>query len=241
MDIALVTAAYNGYGRFADQWLGFIAESSVLPAKVIIALGPKHGLKNHEKLFAKYPQLNLQFHFCEKTEPLMGPMRNQAVSEAETEWVQYLSIDDQLLPEAIEEYARLEKDADFICISWQSKAQWKKEAPVVFHQGKTPETLAKKYDTRGFINAQSPYRRRFWLMEGYMNHDYPNAPFTASCIKNGARFVHTDVPCTRYLQRLNSHAKRLGRRGVRFQVKSEKIQANYWKNFLKKTMREYYL
>lgn len=240
MDITIVTIAYNGYGKFVDRWLEWVAASNTLPAKVIVALGPKHGLKDHNALIDKYSQLNLQFHFCESTKPLMGSLRNQAVNEAETEWIMYLSVDDLLLPAAIDEFARLEKEADYICISWESQAVWNKNAPTLFHQGKTPETLARKFGCKGFIVAHSPFRKKFWLMERYMDHDYPNAPFISGCIRNGARFVKTDVPCTRYLRRQDSHAARLGRRRGS-KVQSEKDQANHWKAEFQRTMREFYL
>jgi len=241
MNIAIVTVAYKGYGKFADQWLGFINQSLIKPKKIIIALGQDHGLKDHNALLEKYKHLDLQFHFCENLKPLMGPMRNAAVNMAETEWVQYLSIDDQLLPNAIGEFESLQDGADYICISWESQAQWKPLAPIAYHLGKTPERLATEFETRGFIVGHSPFRKKFWDMESYMNHDYPNAPFVAGMIKNGARFISTETACTRYLQRKDSHAARLGRRGKKFAVEGERQQARKWKKYLQDTMREHYL
>lgn len=241
MNITLVTVAYNGYGKFADQWLGFIAQSYIKPTKVIIALGHEHGLKDHMALIDKYKELDIQFHFCESVKPEMGPMRNAVVNEAETEWIQYLSIDDMLLPNAIGEFERVQADADYICISWESKAMWKPHAPIAYHEGKTPARLAKEFETRGFIVGHSPFRKKFWDMTPYMNHDYPNAPFVAGCIKNHARFVSIEVPCTRYLQRKDSHAARLGRRGKAHAIEEERQKARYWKKHLQDTMREYYL
>lgn len=240
MNISIVTVAYNGYGKYADQWLGFIAKSYIKPTKVIIALGPDHGLDDHNALLDKYSHLNLQFHFCESTKPEMGPMRNQAVNQVETEWVQYLSIDDMLLPNAIGEFEAVAEHADYICISWESQAQWKPLAPIAYHEAKTPERLAKEFDARGFIVGHSPFRKKFWDLESYMDHDYPNAPFVAGCIKNGARFVSIERPCTRYLQRLDSHAARLGRRGKAHAVETERQKARYWKRYLQDVMREYY-
>lgn len=240
MNIALVTIAYNGYGRFVDQWLEWILNSKTLPDKVVVALGKDHGLHNAEDLINKYSILDLQFHYCEDIKPLMGPMRNQAIDQTETEWVMYLSVDDVLLPNAIDEFARLEDEADYICISWESQAIWNPRAPLLFHQGKTPKELATKYGCKGFIVAHSPFRRKFWEIQSYMNHDYPNAPFISSCIKNGARFVKTNKPCTRYLRRQDSHAARLGRRRGS-KVQAEKDQANRWKAYFQRTLKEYYL
>lgn len=238
MNISVVTTAYNGYGKFVDRWLQSIADSKTLPDKVIVALGKDHGLYSVNEMWKKYPMLDLQFHYT-YSDPIMGPMRNAALREVETEWVMYLSVDDILLPNAIDEFARLEDQADYICISWESQALWNPRAPILFHQGKTPEELVRKFGGRGFIVAHSPFRRKFWDMEPYMAHDYPNAPFISGCIRNGARFVKTDVPCTRYLRRQDSHAARLGRRkGAK--VQAEKDQANHWKAEFQRTMKEYF-
>lgn len=240
MNITIVTTAYKGYGQYADQWLSFIAASYEKPTKVIIALGKDHGLVNHKTLLKKYSNLDLQFHFCESTKPLMGPMRNEVINEATTEWVMYLSIDDMLLPNAIAEFQRFVDYADYICISWESITTWNPLAPITYHEGKTPERLALRHKGHGFIVGHSPFRRSFWVKSPYMNHDYPNAPFVADMIKNGARFASTDLACTRYLRRMDSHAARLGRRGVGFGRKKEKVKARYWKRHLEETIREYY-
>jgi len=241
MNISIVTVAYKGYGKFADQWLGFIEKSHIKPTKVIIALGKDHGLEDHNALIDKYKGLDLQFHFCESVRPEMGPMRNQAVNQVETEWVQYLSIDDMLLPNAINEFEAIAVESDYICISWESQAQWKPLAPIAYHEGKTPERLVREFEGRGFIVGHSPFRKKFWDMESYADHDYPNAPFVAGCVKNGARFTSIPEPCTRYLQRLDSHAARLGRRGKKFAVETERQEARKWKQYMKKTMLDYYL
>lgn len=243
MNISIVTTAYNGYGVFADQWLESISNSKTLPAKVIIALGKDHGLENHNELLDKYSMLDLQFHFCENVKPLMGPMRNAAVNQTETEWVQYLSIDDILLPDAIDEYMKVEAEADYICIMWQSKAMWRR-SKILTHIPKTPEEMATLYRGKGFIVGHSPFRRSFWEKYPYKPHDYPNAPFVADLVEAGARFVKTEQPCTMYLRRLESHAARLGRRGHGAKIATidlnEKQQANRWKNNMQKRIVKYY-
>lgn len=240
MNIGIVTAAYNGYGIYIDQWLKAISELKTKPDQVTVALGKDHGLTNEFELFDIYPDLNLKFVHCEDSRPLMGVMRNHAVEATETEWIMYLSVDDVIMPEAIDTFKVLEKDADYICISWLSRATWSKKADVIFHQGKTPQELAQKFRGKGFIVNHSPYRRSFWELTPYMEHDYPNAPFLAGVIKNGGRFVKTDTPCTMYLRRKDSHASKLGRRGKAFIVKSEKSQANRWKNNCRKVIMKYY-
>lgn len=240
MNIAVVTTVYNGYGKYIHRWLRSIVDSGTLPDQVIVALGKSHQFYAIDQMLDKFPMLNLQFHHTQ-AEPLMGSMRNAAVAQAETEWVMYLSVDDILLPGAIDELAKYEKDADYICIKWLSKATWRRSKTLV-HNPKTPEEMATLYGGKGFIVGHSPFRRSFWEKHPYKSHDYPNAPFVADLVEAGARFVKTEEPCTMYLRRLESHAARLGRRGrkpVMIDWK-EKEQANRWKNNMQKRIRNYY-
>lgn len=241
MNIALVTIAYNGYGRYIDQWLDAIARSKTLPDQIIIVLGKDHDYSNQSLILEKYSELNIKLVYAEGVKAKMGRLRNFGVKHTTTEWVMYLSVDDILMPEAIDEFARLENQADYICISWYSRALWRAyEVEPTFHRGKTPEYLYKMTEGRGFIVSHSPYRRKFWELSPYMDHDYPNAPFLADMILNGARFVSTKVPCTTYLKRFDSHAAKLGRRGRYGMIKSEKVQAVKWKRHLEEVIRTYY-
>lgn len=240
MNIALCTIAYKGYGRFIDQWLDAIAKSNTLPDEIVIVLGRNHDYTNQVLIPEKYPQLNIKLVYTD-VPPKMGRLRNIAVENTTTEWVMYLSVDDILMPEAIDEFARLEDQADYICISWNSFALWRGYiTEPTFHKGKTPEYLYRMTNGKGFIVSHSPYRRSFWEKSPYMDHDYPNAPFLADMILNGARFVSTQVPCTTYLQRYDSHAAKLGRRGRHNMIKSEKIQAIHWKRHLEDVINKYY-
>lgn len=243
MNIALVTTAYNGYGRFADQWLGFIAEMDPKPTRVVIALGPDHGLTPTDlsNLYEKYSEIlpDTCFVMVPNEKPLMGPMRNWAVRSAHTEWVMYMSIDDKIYPWAIKEFEKYENDADYISISWDSENMWQRNSNTTLHKAKTPQEMAELYHGKGFIIGHSPFRRSFWEKHPYADHDYPNAPFVADMVESGARFVKTEIPCTCYLRRLDSHAARLGRRRGTLDPK-EKSQANRWKNNMQRRIKKYY-
>jgi hypothetical protein len=175
----------------------------------------------------------------------MGKLRNIAVKHTETEWIQYLSVDDVILPDAIEEYEKVEAEADFISIRWESLALWAPDEPVREHKARLPEEMAHEQKGRGFVVNHSPFRRSFWERSPYMEHDYPNAPFVAGLVELGARFKGTEKPCTRYMRRLDSHCGRnLGRRrlnGRRIVVASEKNQARHWKKDAEERIRKYYL
>lgn len=240
MNIGLVTIAYNGYGKFVDQWLGFVSEMSTKPDQIVIVLGKDHGLPTTEMLMllSKYSDLPVKFTVT-KLPPLMGPMRNKAVGACKTEWVMYMSIDDMILPDAIEILEEYEKDADYISISWQSSDEWNSHKKIMLHKSKTPEEMALKYHGKGFIIGHSPFRRSFWEQHPYKNHDYPNAPFVADLVEAGARFVKTEQPCTRYLRREGSHSARLGKRKQQ-RDPIEKRQANHWKNDMQRRIIKYY-
>lgn len=238
MNIGIVTAVWNGYGQFVDQWLDAISKLETKPTAITIALGKDHGLYSVTEMLEKYPDLPIKFHRT-YAEPLMGPMRNAAVRETKTEWIMYLSVDDVILPGAIDEFKKYEKNADYICIKWQSVATWRQGAKVLTHNPKTPQEMAELYNGKGFIVGHSPFRRSFWEKTPYKAHDYPNAPFVADLVEAGARFVKTEEPCTRYLRRLDSHAARLGRRKDAFDPK-EKSLANKYKNNMQRRIRNYY-
>lgn len=243
MNIGIVTIAYNGYGKFLPQWCESIAALETPPTVVTVVLGYRHGLtdKMRERSLALLPNLKIVDNHGGSQ---MGALRNVAVKNTKTEWIQYLSVDDVILPWAIDEYAKYEKDADFISIKWQSIATWIPNYEPRTHASRIPEEMATQQAGKGFVVNHSPYRRSFWERSPYMPHDYPNAPFVAGLVELGARFVKTERPCTVYLRRLDSHCgKNLGRRRINGKlqiVASEKKQAKFWKADTERRIREYY-
>lgn len=243
MDLGIVTIAYGGYGQFLPQWCKSISELDIAPSATTVVLGQRHGLTGKDKAesLRLLPGLKI---INDRSGPTMGRLRNLAVQHTDTEWIQYLSVDDIILPWAIDEYQRYEADADYIVIRWKSRATWNPEAPEYDHTPRTPYEMAKKYDGRGFLVNHSPYRRSFWARRPYMLHDYPNAPFIAGMVELGARFVRTERPCTVYLRRLDSHCGRnLGRRqldGKKRTVPAEKRLARYWRADMQRRICNYY-
>lgn len=201
MNIAIVGIAYNGYEQFIPQWLKAISESKTKPREVVIAITDQYQPDPaHQDI---YPHK----YAIQSKKPTMGSMRNTAIAETTSEWIMYLSIDDVILPDAIDEFKRLEKNADYICIQWIVRGLG---LPDMIKKSPTPHEyyLKKRKGLKGgFIIAQSPFRRTLWQNYPYPNHDYPNAPFLSNCITQGARFVKTDIPCTIYQRRPDSHSK----------------------------------
>lgn len=231
MDIGIVTIAYNGYGIFLKQWCRSILALDTRPTAITVALGRNHGLTDAMRAdcLALLPDLKI---VEDMRVPTMGRLRNVAVRATHTEWIMYLSIDDAILPHAIGEYEKFEDEADYICIQWLTRGLGRRE---VCHYPKLPIEMAKLYRGRGFIVGHSPYRRRFWELTPYEEHDYPNAPFLASMVENGARFVKSDRPCTVYQRRPDSHARAVLRR-----FREEKQKAVFYKRDMERRLEAYY-
>lgn len=203
MKIGLVTIAYTSYGRFLPQWCRFIAAMNKKPTVVTAVLGRNHGLTadDEARCLELLPQLKIVR--AEKVRPTMGRLRNVALKHTKTEWVMYISVDDMVLPHAIEEFEKYEAVADYICIRWLTRGLGRQETE---HISPLPVDMAKRRG-KGFVVAHSPFRRFLWEKTPYEPHDYPNQPFLASCVENGARFVQSARPCTVYLRRSDSHAR----------------------------------
>lgn len=232
MNISLVTIAYNGYGQFLKQWCTFVSEMTIKPTKCVVVLGERHGAtpKMIDECLEILPELVIILD--KSSAATMGAYRNKAIEATDTEWVQYLSIDDKIMPDAIEHYKKYEEDADYLSVSWVSVTTWTSEEDK-HHNAVTPEIMA-KHNAKGFIVGHSPFRRWLWEKAPYEDHDYINYPFLAECIKNHARFVAIPEVCTVYLRRPNSHARNVLPR------RREKIQAVYQKNKLQRVIRKYY-
>lgn len=202
LNIALVTIAYNGYGQFVNQWLGFLNNSKLIPSQVIVVLGHEHGCPNPAELIDKFPRLPIQI-FETDEKPTMGRLRNVAVSKTNTEWVMYLSVDDMLLPGCLTEVSKVAHNADYISLSWITTGIGE---PDRTHYAVTPKDC-KKHRGKGFIIGHSPFRRKFWQKIPYENHDLPNAPFILGMLRQNARFEKISRPGTIYLRRPDSHSK----------------------------------
>lgn len=201
MDIGIVTIAYNGYGQFLRQWCEHVAALTVKPTRVTIALGTHHGFTPYQKSMctALIPNLNI----VQIRSTCMGALRNAAIEATESEWIMYLSADDIILPHAIDEYEKYEQEADYIAIRWIVRGLG---LPDQEKRSALPEEIAAGLRPR-FIIGHSPFRRSFWKLNKYEEHEYPNAPFVAAIVENGGRFVNTERPCTVYLRRPDSHSK----------------------------------
>jgi len=206
MDIGIFSICYSGYGRFALRWCEAIARSAIQPTQVTIALfGCEHGLTDEISAKCKevLPQLRI-VHGGERTN--MGEMRNVAVGETHTEWIQLVSIDDILLPNAIREFEKHDKeDVDVIACAYIeemiSGAERILEVPNTFDR-------AAILNWRHYwLSPFSPFRRSLWEERPYADCEYPNYPFAFDLARDGVKFAVVDEPCVRYIRRARSHSK----------------------------------
>jgi hypothetical protein len=202
MDIALVTVAYNGYGKFLEQWLNHINEMKIKPNRITVGLGKNHGLYSVNDIVDKYPDLNIKFVFSHSV--AMGAIRNWAIENTKNEWIMYMDIDDIPLPWAICEFIKHQKEADVLCPAWIKRGLGLKDR---VHQSTTPEEMAGRTKSRGFIICGSPFKRKFWENNRFEAHDSPQYPFIAGLVESGAKFIKIDRPCLVYLRRPDSHSR----------------------------------
>lgn len=238
LDIGIVTAVWDGYGKYLDNWLRAIALSTVWPAQVTIILGDNHGVDNVAGLIDRFSELPLVVKRS-RVQTVMGPMRNAAIELTPTKWIMYLSADDLLLPDGLKAISPKVYRSDYISIGWWSCKTWYPNGKFTRHHPVVPREMAGLKKQRGFIIGHSPFRRKFWEKNKYMDHDYPNAPFVADMVEAGARFTKVDEAVTMYVRRQDSHAARLGRRRAAGNP-DEIAKAVHWKKDFEQRIDKYY-
>lgn len=207
MKISLVSIAFNGYGRFAGQFLAYVSRMSPRPDEVVLVLGRDHGCQDVELLHAIYPEVKIVEY---NRKPSFGKLRNIAIKNTSSEWTWFVSVDDAVMADAILTFRKAlikEPEADYICAEWYTIGLNK---PLTIHKSPTPEMCHErliKGQKMGFIIAHSPFKRRLWEKNHFVHTDLPNYTFVRDCILQGARFVQADKPTTTYLRRSDSHAR----------------------------------
>jgi len=202
MNIAIVTGGYGGYGRWLPQWAGYVAALDPAPAAAVAVLGYRHGATSADVRAARRILPMLRIVKAPRAR-FMGSVRNVAVAATRTEWVQWLSIDDGILPDAIGALAQVGDQADWICTGWLTRGLGHAE---MRHRSPLPADMARRRG-RGFVIGHSPFRRWIWERSRYPAHDYPNAPFLTAAVESGACFAKIERPITIYLRRPDSHSR----------------------------------
>lgn len=215
MDIGITTVVYNGYGKFMDRFIKSIIALDPQPTVVTIVLGKDHGVQE------KYAWPNNVFIVWCEEEDNLGRLKNFAVLHTKAEWIMGMSVDDEILPWAIKEFAKHEQGADIIVSSYIFMS----DKSICMHPKISNEVLlSEQYYLKGgnYMHGSTPFRRALWEKRPYHEHDCFNTLFWIDCAGDNVSFAHTDIPCLVYNNWEGSHSHiDLDTRRKRFQIINE--------------------
>lgn len=239
LELSIVTGGYNGYGKYAKQWLTAVSKMNPKPKKAVIVLGKNHGCDDPESLRDIFKNLEIVYN---DEVPNMGAIRNRAIEHTDTEWIMWLSIDDLVEKYAIRTFGKFQ-EADYICAKWSRIGL---DGKTTQHSSVTPYEAYKRMQNHkrgGFIVGHSPFKRWLWVKTPYDETDYPNSPFVLGCVRNGAKFIKADKPTTIYVKHADSHSKTIlikpeeKRKAVKYKRQYEMGIRDYYTNLRAKKIR----
>ena len=191
--MTLYTIAYNGYGKFLEEWCKNAVNQTTKPSKIIIVLGENHGADRQilKKIIGKMP-----YDIIYSDAKTMGGLRNAAVRKIEG-WSLYFSADDILLPNAIQEIMKYQK-YDAVALRYIERSisgiEKKKESAVI----KIKDVMQwSKFLIPAYIAVKEPQR--------FLNIEIPNYPFLFELAKQKKKITLTDNECAIYVRREGSH------------------------------------
>jgi hypothetical protein len=199
MNIGITAVIYNGYGKFLNKFLESIHRLEIPPAMVTIVLGKNHGVPSG---ILWPPKVNVVYA---EEEDNLGRLKNFGVLHTPTEWIMGMSIDDEVLPWAFEEFQKHSQNADIIV----SKYLFMAEKSICMHPKINKEILlSEAYYIKGgnYMHGSTPFRRTLWEKHNYKESDCFNTLFWIDCAGDNARFAHTDIPCLIYNKWEGSHS-----------------------------------
>jgi len=197
INIGITTIIYNNYGRFLPQWVNAINQLKVRPTQVTIVLGKNHGIPPA----ILWP---VGVKVIETEEEGLGKLKNIAMENTPTEWVMGLSVDDQILPWALDEFEKC-LDSDIIVCAYLRLDN----KSLCMHPRITKEILLSKrqYLTgKNFMHGGIPFKRWLWEKHHYHESDCFNSMFWIDCATENPVFSSTPVPCLLYNKWEGSHS-----------------------------------
>jgi len=197
VNIGVFTIAFNGYGRFVNEWLESVFKQSIKPKEIVLVLGKKHGTP--EEVLKKAKKNKVKIIFVEE-EFSMGKLINKAIKDIKTEWVLRVDVDDILLNNAIEEIKNKSKNCDAVALKFL-KYGIEKQSPM-------PEkekilNWRKNYIESGYVAVKRIFNNEILY---YDDNDFPNFPFLFKAFYLGMKFDSSDKVCVVYQKRDNSHS-----------------------------------
>ena len=139
----------------------------------------------------------------------MGAARNLAIENTPTEWIMYISADDTILPNAIEELKKY--DADVISMAYNIRQFG--GGDKLYNPGRvlkrnifSERFYCTTFQRSPFYIAFSPFKRKVWEQVKYADNDFPNALFWIDLAFKDFKFANTKKPCATYIMRDKSHS-----------------------------------
>lgn len=185
--MTIYTIAYNNYGVFIDKWLEGVKTNN--PSEIIVVLGKEHNILTRRD----------GVKYIESDSDCMGTLRNLALKEATSDWVLYFSVDDVLLPNAIEEISK-HKDHDAVALRFFNKTI-NRETPMQSAIITDPLNW-RKSSVPGYIAHKRLFKGE---LTTYEDIEIPNYPFLFKLFKKGFKICLTDTEVALYVRRKNSH------------------------------------
>jgi hypothetical protein len=200
MNLGICTVVYSDYGRFLEGWVNSIKALKTPPTEVVIVLGKNYGDKY---LPIAWP---VGAKIINSESDNLGELKNIALENLSTEWVVNLSVDDEIMPWAIEEFAKHTKNKDIIATKYLFISP--KKSVCMHPRINTEVLLSKEYYINGsnYMHGSSPFRRELWLRNRYKENKCFNTLFWIDCAVEGANFGTTDIPCLIYNKWEGSHS-----------------------------------
>lgn len=199
MNVGIATVVYNDYGRFLPRWLKSIEALNVKPTEIVVVLGKNYGDKYLPVAWA--PNIKI----VKSDSDNLGELKNLALENLTTEWVVNLSVDDEILPWAIEEFSKHTKNKDVIACKYLFIG----EKSLCMHPRINTEVLLSKdyyYNGQNYMHGSSPFKREIWLRNPYKENECFNTLFWIDAAVEGSNFGTTDLPCLIYNSWKGSHS-----------------------------------
>ena len=212
--MTIYTIAYNGYGRFIEEWVNNVKKQSTPPSEIIVVLGKNHGLVERPSGVT----------YIESESDVMGTLRNLAIRKAKSEWLLYFSADDILLPNAIDEIQKVDADAVALRYIEVNKHRVTKQSALIEDiLGWNREPLP------GYVAHKRKHNNKILY---YEDIEIPNYPFLFLLRAKGIVIKPTENECAIYIRRVGSHGD-LSHRSKKYKDYSKYIdeRARYYHNY----------
>jgi len=214
-NITIYTIIYNNYGMFLKEWLKNVKLNK--PKKIIVVLGKNHGVENKKQYIG--------VKFIEIDSDIMGTLRNAAIEHIETEWSLYFSVDDILLPNAVEDIISHNSDAVTLRYINEDTLGNKTDRISAYYNIKDIPKW-KQIDIPGYIAIKGKYL--------YEDIEIPNYPYLFKLALLGLKIEHSKDICAIYKRRENSHGN-ISLKTNRY-IKFTKTIDNYAKMYYREYM-----